>query len=84
MASPQFACPLPAAERRPYTLAIHRGGVNGEKPHAHLMFLERSHDGIERSAEQSFKYYNRQEPAEAGDALRRTGDDDTDSMIWIR
>ena len=36
------------------------------------------------STEQSFKYYNRQEPAEAGDALRRTGDDYADSMIWLR
>ena len=35
-------------ERLPYTLAIHRGGANGENPHAHLMFSERGHDGIER------------------------------------
>ena len=29
-------------------LAIHRGGANRENPHAHLMFSERGHDGIER------------------------------------
>ena len=69
-------------ERLPYTLAIHRGGANGENPHAHLMFSERGHDGIERSAEQWFKRYNRQAPekggarksraAKAGDWLEKT------------
>ena len=69
-------------ERLPYTLAIHRGGANGENPHAHLMFSERGHDGIERSAEQWFRRYNRQAPekggarksreAKAGDWLEKT------------
>ncbi len=27
-----------------------RGGANGENPHAHLMFSERGHDGIERDS----------------------------------
>ncbi len=53
-------------ERLPYTLAIHRGGANGENPHAHLMFSERGHDGIERDAEQWFRRYNRKAPGEGG------------------
>ena len=55
-------------ERLPYTLAIHRGGANGENPHAHLMFSERGHDGIERSAEQWFKRYNAKAPERGGGA----------------
>ena len=69
-------------ERLPYTLAIHRGGANGENPHAHLMFSERGNDGIERSGEQWFKRYNAKAPekggarksraAKAGDWLEQT------------
>ena len=78
----EFAERVCSKERLPYTLAIHRGGANGENPHAHLMFSERGHDGIERSAEQWFKRYNRQAPekggarksraAKAGDWLEKT------------
>ena len=53
-------------ERLPYTLAIHRGGANGENPHAHLMFSERGNDGIERSGEQWFKRYNAKAPEKGG------------------
>ena len=62
----RFAEGLTGGERLPYTLAIHRGGANGENPHAHLMFSERGHDGIERDAEQWFKRYNRQAPEKGG------------------
>ena len=78
----EFAERVCSGERLPYTLAIHRGGANGENPHAHLMFSERGHDGIERDAEQWFKRYNRQAPekggarksraAKAGDWLEKT------------
>ena len=78
----EFSERVCSRERLPYTLAIHRGGANGENPHAHLMFSERGHDGIERSAEQWFKRYNRQAPekggarksraAKAGDWLEKT------------
>ena len=71
-----------SGERLPYTLAIHRGGANGENPHAHLMFSERGHDGIERDAEQWFKRHNAKAPekggarksraAKAGDWLEKT------------
>ena len=40
-----FAERVCAGERLPYTLAIHRGGADGENPHAHLMFSERGNDG---------------------------------------
>ena len=66
----------------PSRLAIHRGGANRENPHAHLMFSERGHDGIERDAEQWFRRYNRKaqekggarksRAAKAGDWLEKT------------
>ena len=78
----RFAARLTGGERLPYTLAIHRGGPEGENPHAHLMFSERGHDGIERSAEQWFRRYNAPAPekggarksraAKAGDWLEQT------------
>ena len=78
----EFAERVCSGERLPYTLAIHRGGANGENPHAHLMFSERGHDGIERSGEQWFKRYNAKAPekggarksraAKAGDWLEKT------------
>ena len=78
----EFAERVCSQERLPYTLAIHRGGPDGENPHAHLMFSERGHDGIERSAEQWFKRYNAKAPekggarksreAKAGDWLEKT------------
>ena len=40
-AASSFAERLTGGERLPYTLAIHRGGANGENPHAHLMFSAR-------------------------------------------
>ena len=60
----EFAERVCSQERLPYTLAIHRGGANRENPHAHLMFSERGHDGIERDAEQWFRRYNRKATGE--------------------
>ena len=81
-AASSFAERLTGGERLPYTLAIHRGGTNGENPHAHLMFSERGNDGIERSGEQWFKRHNAKAPekggarksraAKAGDWLEKT------------
>ena len=78
----RFAERLTGEEKLPYTLAIHRGGPEGENPHAHLMFSERGHDGIERGAEQWFRRYNGKAPekggarksraAKAGDWLEQT------------
>ena len=61
-----FAKNLTGEERLPYTLAIHRGGQDGGNPHAHLMFSERTNDGVDRSAAQWFKRYNAQEPEKGG------------------
>ena len=47
-----FAERVCGGERLPYTLALHRGGPDGENPHAHLMFSERGNDGIARPAAQ--------------------------------
>ena len=65
-AAAHFAAGLTGAERLPYTLALHRGGATGENPHAHLMFSERGHDGIERDAEQWFRRYNAKAPEQGG------------------
>ena len=64
-----FAAGVTEGERLPYTLAIHRGGPDGENPHAHLMISERANDGIERSREQWFRRYNAKAP-EKGERRR--------------
>ena len=81
-AASNFAAQLTGPEKLPYTMAIHRGGADGENPHAHLMFSERGNDGIERSAETWFKRANGKAPemggarksraAKAGDWLDKT------------
>ena len=49
-------------ERLRYTLAIHEGRSNEPEkppnPHAHLIWSDRGHDGIERTASTWFKRYN--------------------------
>ena len=54
----------------PYTLAFHKGESakpdTPDNPHAHLMFSERAHDGIERSPEQWFKRHNPTSPEHGG------------------
>ena len=42
------------------------GGQDGGEFHAHLIFSERTNDGIERSAAQWFKRYNAKEPEKGG------------------
>ena len=61
-----FAAQVCGGERLPYTLALHRGGPDGENPHAHLMFSERGNDGIARSEEQWFKRHNPTAPERGG------------------
>ena len=68
-----FAKRLTEGERLPYALAVHRGGPDGENPHAHLMFSERANDGIKRPAEQWFKRYNRSDPEKGGARKSRAG-----------
>jgi hypothetical protein len=52
-----------------YTAAIHNPKAaieGGEQPHAHIMYSERTLDGIERPAEQHFKRYNAKNPERGG------------------
>ena len=53
-------------ERLRYTLAIHEGRSNEPgkppNPHAHLIWSDRGHDGIERTASTWFKRYNGKAP----------------------
>ena len=67
-----FAAGVTEGERLPYTLAVHRGGPDGENPHAHLMISERANDGIERSREQWFRRYNAKAPEKGGAKKSRT------------
>ena len=67
-----FAAGVTEGERLPYTLAIHRGGPDGENPHAHLMISERANDGIERIREQWFRRYNAKAPEKGGAKKSRT------------
>jgi len=56
-------------ERHAHQWAIHNPGAalaGGEQPHAHLMYSERTVDGIERAADQYFKRYNGQHPELGG------------------
>ena len=55
-------------DRHAYTWAIHnpKASDGQENPHVHLMFTERSNDGIERSAEQFFKRFNPVHPERGG------------------
>ena len=56
-------------ERHAHQWAIHNPGAalaGGEQPHAHLMYSERTADGIERDPEQYFKRYNGKHPELGG------------------
>lgn len=57
-----------------YTWAIHQPKAqDGElNPHVHLMFSERTNDGIDRSSEQYFKRYNPSKPELGGAGKDRT------------
>ena len=64
-------------DRHPYQFAIHTptAADGGEQPHAHVMFCEREHDGIERDPEQFFKRYNSKKPERGGAKKANTGKD---------
>ena len=52
-----------------YTWAIHNPAASlegGEQPHAHIMYSERTIDGIDRDPEQYFKRYNAKKPEKGG------------------
>ena len=71
----EFAHELTDNEDLPYTLAIHAGrdeDGDDHNPHAHLMFSERSNDGIERWREEWFKPANSEHPERRGAPKSRT------------
>lgn len=55
-------------DRHAYTWAIHNKTAldGGEQPHVHLMFSERTNDGIGRDPAQYFKRYNAKHPERGG------------------
>ncbi len=56
-------------EKHAYTWAIHTPKAKlegGEQPHAHIMYSERSPDGIDRDPAQYFKRYNAKSPEKGG------------------
>ncbi|MDO5654374.1 MAG: MobA/MobL family protein [Brachymonas sp.] len=67
-------------DRHAYTWAIHNKTAldGGEQPHVHLMFSERTNDGIERDPEQYFKRYNGKYPERGGAKKHRSGETPTE------
>ena len=56
-------------DRHAYTFAIHNPKAaieGGEQPHAHIMYSERTIDGIDRAADQYFKRWNAKKPDKGG------------------
>lgn len=62
-------------EKHAYQFAIHNPPAldGGEQPHCHLMFSERTRDGIERDPDQYFKRYNSKNPEKGGAKKANTG-----------
>lgn len=62
-------------DKHAYQYAIHNPpALDGlEQPHCHLMFSERTIDGIERDPEQYFKRYNAKKPERGGAKKANTG-----------
>lgn len=66
-------------DRHAYTWAIHTPKAkleSGEQPHAHIMYSERTRDGIERDPEQYFKRYNAKSRERGGCKKDSAGTDD--------
>lgn len=62
-------------EHHPYLVAIHNPVAAldyDEQPHAHIIFSERTLDGIERGPEQFFKRANKKNPEKGGAAKDRS------------
>lgn len=56
-------------ERHAYQWAIHTPKAaleGGDQPHAHIMYSERTRDGLDRDPEQYFKRYNAKAPERGG------------------
>lgn len=66
------------SNKHTYSYAIHapRARDGGTNYHAHIMFSDRTHDGVERTKEQYFKRANKKEPARGGAVKANSG------MTW--
>ena len=62
-------------DKHAYQYAIHNPtALDGkENPHVHLMFSDRTHDGIERAPDQYFKRYNSKQPEKGGAKKANSG-----------
>lgn len=62
-------------DKHAYQYAIHNHLAldGGEQPHCHLMFSERTIDGISRDPDQYFKRYNSKNPEKGGAKKANTG-----------
>ena len=66
-------------ERHAYQWAIHTPKAaleGGEQPHAHIMYSERTRDGLDRDPEQYFKRYNAKAPERGGCRKDSAGTDE--------
>lgn len=73
-------------DRHAYQWAIHvpTAADGGEQPHVHLMFSERTRDGIERDPEQYFKRYNAKAPERGGCKKANTGKDAATRKVELK
>ncbi len=67
--------------KQPYSWAIHEG--KGTNPHCHLVFNERTMDGVKRDKETFFKRANKKNPEKGGAAKKRYLKS-TDFLVSIR
>lgn len=70
-----------------YQYAIHNPVAaidGGEQPHAHIMYSQRTRDGIERDPEQYFKRYNSKSPEKGGCKKERTGETPTERKAELK
>lgn len=73
-------------DRHAYQFAIHNPKAaieGGEQPHAHIMFSERLHDGIERDPQQYFKRANTKNPERGGAKKVRFGETPTERKDYL-
>ncbi|MHA1179010.1 MobA/MobL family protein [Psychrobacter faecalis] len=73
-------------EKHAYQYAIHNPqAMDGdEQPHAHIMFSERTIDGIERDPNQYFKRYNSKNPEKGGAKKANTGMKPADRKVELK
>ena len=73
-------------DRHAYQFAIHnpKAAIDaGEQPHAHIMFSERLHDGIDRDPQQYFKRANSKAPELGGAKKVRFGETPTERKAYL-